>query len=184
MKRLFSLSIIIIAALIFWGSQTWENKRAINSLESSDPHYVDVFIRDFTITSMDDNGQPAYTLKAKRLEHYSDSEYAVIDEPVIQLTQGKHHWLISSKIGEIDDNNQRIILRGEVVLLQQGKQQPIQLETEQLEIDTRQKIAKSTQTVSIIQHTFNLQSEGMILNNATGQLELLNNVEGSYAQTQ
>ena len=184
MKRLFSFSIIIIAALIFWGSQTWEDTKAIKDLESTDPHYVDVFIRDFTITAMNEDGQPAYILKAKLFEHYNDSSYAVISEPVINLKQGNQHWLISAKTGEIDDDNQRIILRDSVVLQQQNTSQPIRLETEQLEIDTHQQIAKSTQTVSIIQQEFNLQSEGMILNNASGQLELLNSVEGSYVQTQ
>ncbi|MDH5387099.1 MAG: LPS export ABC transporter periplasmic protein LptC [Gammaproteobacteria bacterium] len=182
MKRLVFLS--LIAALIFWGSQTWESKKAISNLEISEPHYIDVFIRDFTITAMDENGKPAYTLKAELLEHYNDSEYAVIDKPVIQLSQGEHHWLISANSGEIDDDNQNIILRGSVVLQQKDKPQPIRLETEQLEIDTRQQIAKSMRTVSIIQQQFHLQSKGMILNNATGKLELLNNVEGSYVQTQ
>ena len=182
MKHLVSLSIIIIAALMFWGSQAWENKKASTSLETSDPHYVDIFIRDFTITSMNEDGQPAYILKARLFEHYNDNSYAIIDEPVIELKQGDQHWLISARTGEIDDNNQRITLRGNVVLLQQDKPQPIRLETEQLEIDTRQQIAKSTQTVSIIQQEFNLQSEGMILNNASGQLELLNSVKGHYVQ--
>jgi LPS export ABC transporter protein LptC len=182
-KRLVSLSIIIVVALIFWIAKVWENKQVISNLESSDPHYVDVFIRNFTITAMDENGQPAYILKANKLEHYNDSEYAVIDEPVIQLTQGEQHWLISARTGEIDDTNQRIMLLGEVVLQQQDEQQPIRLETEQLEIDTRQQIVKSTQTVNIIQQKYNLQSVGMILNNASGQLELLDGVKGSYVQT-
>ena len=182
MKRLFSL--IIIAALIFWGSQTWENKKAITHLQSDDPHYIDVFIQDFTLTSMNEDGEPAYTLKARRLEHYNDNNYAIINEPVIQLKQGDHHWEVSANIGEIDDDNQVIILRDNVVLQQLGKPQPIRLKTNQLEIDTHQQIAKSMQTVSIIQQEFNLQSEGMILNNATGQLELLNNVTGRYVQAQ
>ena len=184
MKRLVSISIIIIAALIFWGSQTWENKKAISNMASSDPHYIDIFIRDFTITAMDDDGKPSYTLKAKLLEHYNDSNYAIIDKPDIHLIQGDHRWMISANTGEIDDKNERIILRGEVVLLQQDKKQPIRLETERLEIDTRQQIAKSTLAVSIIQQGFNLQSRGMILNNATGQIELLNSVKGNYVQTQ
>ncbi|MCK5001703.1 MAG: LPS export ABC transporter periplasmic protein LptC [Gammaproteobacteria bacterium] len=184
MKRLVSLSIIIIAALIFWGSQTWEKKKAITHLQSSDPHYVDVFIQDFTLTAMSDDGKPAYILKAKRLEHYNDSNYAVINEPVIQLKQGDHRWLISANSGEIDDENQIIILRNSVVLQQQDKAQPIRLETEQLEIDTRQQIAKSMHTVSIIQQEFTLQSKGMILDNASGQLELLNSVTGRYVQAQ
>lgn len=181
MKHLFSLS-IVIAALIFLGSQFWENKTTNKLLEGSDPHYVDVFIRDFVITNMDKDGNPAYTLKAQLLEHYNDNDYAIIEKPVIQLTQEGRSWLISANRGELDDANQRITLRGKVVLQQQEKDQPVRLETEHLEIDSRQQIAKSMQTVHIFQQEFNLQSEGMILNNATGQLELLNSVKGSYVQ--
>lgn len=183
MKRLFTLS-IIIAALIFWGSRTWEKKTAINELAISDPHYVDVFINDFTITAMNDEGEPRYTLQAKRLEHYNDNQYAVIEQPVIQLKQNDQHWLISAETGEIDDGNEQIILRNKVVLQQQNKQHPIRLETEQLEIDIHKQLVKSAQTVSIIQQDFHLKSEGMILNNATGQLELLKQVEGHYVQPQ
>ena len=182
MKRLLFLS--IIAALVFWASQSWENKTAVKNLESSDPHYIDVFIQDFTLTAMTAEGKPAYVLKAKRFEHYNDGDYAIIMEPTIELKQGKQHWLINAKSGEIDDNRQSIILRGSVVLQQQGETQPIRLETEQLEIDNHQQIVKSMQTVSIIQQEFNLQSEGMILNNATGEIELLNGVKGSHVQTQ
>lgn len=184
MKRLFSLTIIVIAALLFWGSQAWENKKAIIDIEASDPHYIDVFINDFTITAMNGEGLPAYTLKAKRLEHYNDSDFAIIKEPVIELKQNNQHWLISAKTGEINDNEQQIILKDNVVLLQQNKQQPIRMETEQLEIDTQQQIAKSTKTVRVIQQEFNLQSVGMTLNNVSGQLELHNSVEGSYVQAQ
>ncbi|MCW8830712.1 MAG: LPS export ABC transporter periplasmic protein LptC, partial [Gammaproteobacteria bacterium] len=121
---------------------------------------------------------------AKLLEHYNDNDFASLSDPVLELKQGDQHWLISAETGEIDDDNQRIMLRNRVVLQQQDTAQPIRLETEQLEIDTHQQIAKSTQTVSIIQQEFNLQSEGMILDNASGQLELLNNVEGRYVQAQ
>lgn len=181
MKRLVSLSIIIIAALIFWGSKIWEKTQVASTLQDIDPHYINLFIRDFTITAMTENGQPGYTLKAKRLEQYNDSEYAVIDEPVIELKKGDEQWQISATTGEIDDANQRLFLYGNVVLQQQNKPQPIRLETEQLEIDTRQQIASSVHTVTIIQQQFHLQSEGMLLNNASGQLELLNSVRGSYA---
>ena len=184
MKRLFSLSIIIIAALIFWGSQTWEKKTAIKNLETSDPHYIDVFINDFTITAMSEDGKPDYILKAKRLEHYNDNDFAIISEPVIKLKQNDQLWSISALTGEIDDSHQRIILRDKVIVQQQGKTESIRLETEQLEIRPHEQIAKSSQRVRIIQREFNLQSKGMILNSATGEIELLGSVEGNYVQVQ
>lgn len=184
MKRLFSLSIIIIAALLFWGSQTWEKKTAIKNLASIDPHYIDMFINDFRFTALNKKGEPSYTLRARRLEHYNDSDFAVINEPVIEIEQNNQHWLISAKTGEIDDDRQKIILRNDVVLQQQDTQHPIRLETRQMEIDTHKQTAKSSDTVHIFQRDFNLKSKGMILNNATGELELLKHVEGSYEQHQ
>lgn len=179
MKRLFTLS-VIIAVLIFWGSQLWEKQKVISSLESSDPHYIDVFINDFTITAMNEAGKPSYTLRARRMEHYNDNQYARLDQPFIELIQKDQHWLISASSGEIDDDSQLITLRDEVVLQQQDRPDPIRLETQHLEIDTHEQLVKSTETVSIIQKEFNLKSKGIILNNATGQLELLREVEGSY----
>lgn len=183
MKHLISLSIIAIAALLFWGSQAWENKKAIINLEASDPHYIDVFINDFTITTMSKNGTPDFILKAKRFEHYNDNDYAIISEPQIKLIQKDQQWRITAQAGEIDDENQQILLHGNVILQQQGKPQPVRLETEQLVINTDKQIAKSTQAVRIIQQEFDLKSIGMILNNATGKIELLNSVEGRYVQT-
>jgi LPS export ABC transporter protein LptC len=60
---------------------------------------------------------------------------------------------------------------------------PVHVKTSQLEIDTARQIARSSQIVNIIHKELNLQSEGMILNNATGELELLASVKGSYVQT-
>lgn len=184
MKRLFSLSLIIIAALIFWGSQTWERSVSIDAMEDSDPHYVDLFIRDFTIIIMSDEGRPGYTLKARQLEHYNDDEFSVMAEPVLELLQNEHRWTIVAKTGEIADDNQLISLRDEVVIEQRDAPEPIRLETAQLDIDLRRQIATSSRPVSIIQRNFRVKSQGLILDNISGQLELLNNVEGSYDQFQ
>lgn len=181
MKRLFSLSIIVIAALIFWGSQTWESTVTIDALED-DPHYITVFIHDFTITTMNHDGQPSYTLKARRLEHYNDDKHSVIDEPVLEMLQNDHRWTVVARSGEIADDNQYITLRDEVVIEQHGKANPIRLETTLLEIDTIRQVATSDRPVTITQRDFQLKSDGLILNNITGQLEFLSNVEGNYEE--
>lgn len=184
MKRLFSLSLIIIVALIFWGSQTWERSVSIDALEGSDPHYVEVFIRDFSLTIMNDEGRPGYTLKARQLEHYNDDDFAIMDEPVLELLQNRHHWTIAAKSGEIADDNQLIRLRDNVVIEQQDAPEPIRLETTQLDIDLRRQIATSSRPVSITQRGWQMKSQGLILDNISGQLKFLNNVEGSYDQFQ
>ncbi|MDA3868467.1 MAG: LPS export ABC transporter periplasmic protein LptC [Gammaproteobacteria bacterium] len=184
MKRLFSLSLIIIAALIFWGSQTWERSVSIDTMKDSDPHYIDVFIRDFTITIMNEEGRPGHTLKARLLEHYNDDDFAIMNKPVLELLQNEHRWTIVAQRGEIADNNQHISLRDEVIIEQRDVPEPIRLETAQLDIDLRRQIATSCRPVNITQRDFQVKSQGLILDNISGQLEFLNHVEGRYEQLQ
>lgn len=181
-KHLFTLSIFIFIALAFWGLQSYEQKKTVTVTDEADPHFVDLFMRDFTLTAMDENGKPSYTLQASYFEHFNDSTHSLIEEPVIHLLQANNRWVISAKTGEIDNDHNLIILHNDVVMQQQEIDFPVHVKTSQLEIDTARQIARSSQIVNIIHQEFNLQSEGMVLNNATGELELLASVRGSYAQ--
>lgn len=181
MKRLLTLSIFVIIALAFWGLQNFDEKKdeAIN--DETDPHFVDLFMRDFTLTAMNENGKPGYILQASYFEHYSDGSNSLIEKPVIHLLQdNNNNWVITAETGEIDNDNNLIILHDDVVMQQQQTDFPVQIKTSQLEINTTSQIARSDQQVTIIQREFKLESRGMILNNSTGELELLASVKGNY----
>lgn len=182
-KRLLTLSIIVIIALAFWGLQNFDAKKGEAVNDDANPHFVDLFMRDFTLTAMNENGNPSYTLQASYFEHYNDGSNSLIEKPVIHLLQIDNNWIITAKTGELDNDNNLIILHDDVVMQQQQTDFPLQLKTSQLEIDTVRQIVKSNEIVNIIHKELNLQSEGMILYNASGKLELLANVKGNYAQT-
>lgn len=181
MKHLLTLSIISLIALAFWGLQDYENKKTENITNEADPHFVDIFMRDFTLTAMDENGNPGYTLQANYFEHYKDSTRSLLDKPVIHLLQANNRWIIRANNGEIDDDHKLIILHDDVTMQQQQTEFPIHVETNHLEIDTENQIARSDQTVNIIHQKLRLQSKGMLLNNTSGELELLASVKGTYA---
>ena len=180
MKHLFTLSTFVIIALAFWGLQSYEEKTQAIVSDTFDPHFVDVFMRDFKLTAMDEDGKPSYTLQASQFEHYNDETLSQIKQPEIRLLQNSHRWLITAKTGEIDDDNQRIILHDDVVLVQQETDSPVRIETSKLEIDTEKQIARSEQLVDIQLNELRLKSKGMVLNNITGELELLASVKGNY----
>lgn len=180
MKRLLTLSIFVIIALAFWGLQNFEEKKDEAIRDDADPHFVDLFMRNFTLTAMNENGKPSYTLQASYFEHYNDGSNSLIEKPVIHLLQDNNNWVITAKTGEIDNDNNLIILHDDVVMQQQQADNPVQLETSQLEINTASQIARSDQQVNIIQGELKLESRGMILNNSTGELELLASVKGNY----
>lgn len=182
MKRLFTLFIFAIIALSFWGLQSYEEKKAAEVSDEADPHFADVFMRDFTLTAMDANGKPSYTLQGSYFEHYNDGSNSLIENPVIHILQANNRWVISAKTGEIDNANNLIILHDDVVMQQQETDSPINVETSELEIDTAKQIISSSQLVNIINNEITMQSTGMILNNTTGELELLASVKGRYVQ--
>jgi len=179
-KRLLTLSIFVIIALAFWGLQNFEEKKDDAIHDDADPHFVDLFMCDFTLTAMNENGQPGYTLQASYFEHYNDGSNSLIEKPVIHLLQANNSWIITAKTGELDNDNNLIILHDDVVMQQQQTDFPVQVKTSQLEINTTSQIARSDQQVNITQREFKFESRGMILNNSTGELELLASVKGNY----
>jgi len=178
-KPFVTLFIITVTALLFWWNQTDNN--IIASSQLTEPHYVDTFIRDFTLTAMDEKGVPGFTLKASYMEHYHDDDNSLITRPVFHLLQADAEWIITADHGEINASHNWIKLQGNVVLQQKNAADPFQLKTELLTVDTNKQIAKSNQAVQILRGQLHLKSRGMILNNKTGQLELLAKVKGVYA---
>lgn len=180
MKHIFTLSLVTVIALAFWGMQAYEKTRDAKVDEEIEPHFIDLYMNAFSLTAMDAEGVPGYTLQASRLEHYNDTSSSFIANPVIHLLKTDKLWVIRAQSGEINEQQNRIVLRNNVVMTQQDIDNPIQLNTSLLEIDTTRQIARTDQTVTIVQQAFKLQSNGMILDNTTGKLELLASVEGSY----
>lgn len=181
MKRLLTLSIFVIIALAFWGLQNFDGDKDKAVNDHDNPRFVDLFIRDFTLTAMNENGKPGYTLQASYFEHFNDGSNPQIEKPVLHLLQANSNWIITAKTGEIDNDNHLIILHDDVVMQQQQTEFPVQVETSQLKINTRNQIARSDQAVNIIQRELKLKAKGLILNNSTGELELLASVKGKYA---
>jgi len=186
-KNLFTLSaitlfVIALIALGFWAMQSYRKEQAIAASDKTSTHFTDFFMRDFTLTAMNENGKPGHTLQASYLEHYNDSTNAYLEKPVIHLLQNDSNWVISAATGEIDDEHSHVTLHENVVMIQQQVEFPIQITTSQLEIDTSGQIAKTSQAVHINQKGFNLQSDGMILDNISGRFELLANIKSTYVQ--
>ncbi len=145
-----------------------------------DPHFVDAYARDFTMLSMNKDGQPYYTLTADLMEHFNDSGEAEITQPVFNIDKDDNAWVISARRGVIDDDNTWVTLNEDVVMLQNNSDNPLQLKTSKMRFNTKTQIAHSDKRVNITQGALSLKSNGMVYNNKTGDLELLAGVNGIY----
>jgi len=179
-KKQFTLLTLIIIALIgIWSVLEAPDEAPV---VTKDPHFVDAYAKDFTMTSMNKDGQPYYTLTAHLMEHFNDSGESEITQPVFNINRDDNAWVISSKRGKIDDDNIWVTLNEDVVMLQKNSDNPLQLKTSKMRFNTKTQIANSDERVDITQGELSLKSSGMIFNNITSDLELLAGVNGTYVK--
>ena len=176
-KQFTLLTLAIIAMIGVWAVLEAPEEAPVVARE---PHYVDAYVVDFTMLSMDENGQPYYTLTADLMEHFNDTGEAEVTEPVFNIKRDEDAWIISARKGTIDDDNIWVTLIDDVVMLQKDTPTPMRLETSKMSFNTRTQIANTDRQVDITQGELSLRSNGMVFNNVTGNLELLAGVNGTY----
>ena len=180
MKKQFTLlTLVIIAFIGIWGVMEAPEEQPV---VTRDPHYVDIYAKDFTMQSMDEDGRPYYTLTAELMERFNDTGDSEITEPVFNIDRNGDAWTISARRGTIDDDNTWVTLNDDVVMRQKDTDNPLLLKTSKLRYNTKTQIADSNKRVDITQGELSLNSNGMVYNNITGNLELLAGVNGIYVR--
>ena len=178
MNKQFTLITMAIIAMI----GIWAVIHAPDEAEivEPEPHFVDAYVKDFTLVAMDENGLPYYTLTADLMEHFNDTGEAEITQPIFSIDQDAKAWVISARNGVIDDNNEWVTLNDDVVMLQKDSPTPLELTTSQLRYNTRTQVANTDKEVNITQGSLKVRSRGLSFDNSTGILELLKDVNGTY----
>ncbi|GMR01292.1 MAG: hypothetical protein BMS9Abin19_0661 [Gammaproteobacteria bacterium] len=180
MKRLISLVIFIAVAIIaLWSTMgNYDDKNLSQQKQSN--RYVEIFMNDFEMTAMNDNGIPAYTLNGLHLERYNNSDVTRIKQPVFHLLDSDKQWIISADFARVNDKKNTIQLKDNVVMQQQNIEPAVTIRTQSMLIHTQTQIAQTQAQVNITQGKSQLTSTGMIYNNITSELELPSNVSGYY----
>lgn len=180
MNKQFTLITLVIIALI----GLWSVLQAPDEPPPvvTDPHFVDAYVKDFTLVSMNEEGQPVYTLTADLMEHFNDTGDSEVAEPVFNIDRNDNAWVLTARSGVIHDDNIWVTLHDDVVLIQSDAIPPLRLETSKLRYNTRTQVADTDRKVDIKQGTISVTSTGMKFNNITGELELLADVNGTYVK--
>lgn len=183
-KSLATSIILVMLALLIWWSQL-DTDRAARLLSIEEEHFIDAYMRDIKLTAMNNEGKPGYILNAREFNHYNDSDIAELLEPVLVFIQDGAQWRLSAQRGEINDSHSQIVFYDDVVMQHEPTESSIvpqmRLRTQRLDIDTGAQLASTELPVVIEYRTLTMHSQGMRLNNRSGELELLANVAGVYA---
>lgn len=180
MKGLISLVVFVAVAVIAWWLAIGENENDKLLQQAQTSHYVEVFMNDFEITAMNENGNPAYILNGNYLERYNNSDETRIEQPVFHLLDSEKQWLVSAEYALVNDKNNTIDLKNNVVMTQQNIEPAVTIRTQSMQLHTKKQIAQTRAHVEITQGKSQLSSTGMIYNNLTSELELSSSVSGFY----
>ncbi|VAW50831.1 hypothetical protein MNBD_GAMMA06-449 [hydrothermal vent metagenome] len=181
MKRLISLIVFFAVAIIAWWSTTGNFGGSNNLLQPpQSEHYVEIFMNDFEMIAMNEKGTPAYKFNGKHLKRYNNSDEAIIEQPVFHLLDSKTPWTVSADSALVNDTNNTVTLKNNVLMQQKNIDPAIVIRTQSLLIYTKTQIAQTQAQVAITQGKSQLTSNGMIYNHLTSELELNANVSGFY----
>ena len=182
MKQAINLSIFLCLAFLTWWTLTTDDSDQF--VETNDTKYVELFMNDFEMTAMNENGKPNYTLNGARLERYVNSDDTEVQQPIINLLQEENQWEVVAEQATINHKDDTIQLTKNVVMQQQindkNNSPSVTIRTQHLIINTKTQVAQTTAQVDLTQGQSRLQSKGMMFNNMTNQLEFSSNVNGHY----
>lgn len=181
MRKVVSLVIISLVALVSWWLQDIWKEAPIVQIQK-DKHFPDYFMENFTLTNMNEQGSPAYVLKAQKLLHYADDDSSELTQPSIQFFNTKGNWTISAERAQLLSDKQLIHLHNKVRLLREGsaQQSALSIDTDYLRIHTDQEIAETDRPARIQSQGLELHSIGMVFDNRQGILKLTSKVKGTY----
>lgn len=185
MKRIVSYSAVLVVAIAVWWSTTEDINDDRLTQQATGQHYIEVFMNDFHLTSMDENGKPDFTLQGANLQQFKDSTDTEIKSPIFYLLQQDNQWKISADNATLNNDEKTILLSNNVIMRQLiTKSQNIEpaaiIRTQSLLIDTKTKIAKTDAPVEITRGKSLMKSIGMVYNNDNNELELTSDVNGYY----
>jgi lipopolysaccharide export system protein LptC len=180
MKRSISLTLFIIMCfVVLWTITTDHSDEAQDTMVKS-KRYIELFMNEFQLTSMDKEGRPSYMMTGTELKRYSNSQDTEVSQPVLHLLQQDNQWVINADTAFFNDKKNTIRLKNNVLMQQKNVTPAVNLRTQSMLVNTKTQIAQTKAHVNITKGNSTLNSEGMIYNNVTSELKLLSRVNGLY----
>lgn len=146
------------------------------------PSEPDSFIIEGRYTTWDEQGNLKMTLASPRIEQFDDSDHATMNAPRARIynEQGTDPWIIEADEGSLQQNEDRVVLTGNVVVLRQTADSEATLTTSSLTLDNNQGIVYTDQPVTITEPFGVTRATGMKAWVDQRILELNSRVEGHY----
>lgn len=176
------LLIILLAVVSGWIFESIEKIPILTKEKLR--HEPDYFLKNFTSTTMDATGNPAYQVKANHLEHYPDDDSTKLQQAKFSFF--KDHtklWTVQANEALVLKNSEKILLSGNVILnqvLSSNNKLPILIKTEQLTIEPERNLAHTKSKIKLRQGKSYIQATGMRADMIKNKIEFLTKTRSHY----
>ncbi|WP_291830862.1 LPS export ABC transporter periplasmic protein LptC [Marinobacter sp.] len=184
MPRLRTLALAAtIAATVFL---MWQREEANDLLgdatELRGPSEPDSFVIEGRYTTWNEQGNLKMTLSSPRIDQFETSDHAIMNAPRARIynEQGTDPWIIEADEGSLQQNDDRVVLTGNVIVLRQTADSEATLTTNSLTLDNKQGTVHTDQPVTITEPFGVTRATGMKAWVDQRVLELNSRVEGHY----
>lgn len=146
-------------------------------------HDPDYFLKNFTATTMDNKGSPAYQIKAQHLEHYPDDDSMKLQQPLFSFYDSNiKAWTAQANEAVIIQNNEKIYLTGQVILKQLSSENgaPMVLTAKQLTIEPEKNIVHTKTKIKLQKGENTIQATGMRADMSKNRIEFLSKTRSHY----
>lgn len=179
-----ALGVVSIGVILFF-SDSRESILGEVELETEKNTIAYAVARNASTNYYDESGQLSYSFQSEKLSHFQPQDdpnlaYTSADKPYIVFYENQSPWEVSAKTGRIDIHR-NIVLRDEVEIRYTDEfSRMMYLNTEKLQIDTKEKLAKTDETVTIRSPLGELNAVGMQADIEARKIKLLSRVRGHH----
>jgi len=140
-------------------------------------------MENFSVTQLNDKGQIAYVLEARRMQQFADDDSSEIESPLINFKDDKGEWSIAAQRALILNDKKTIHLYDQVEVRRGSSDArgPLAIDTDYLRINTDLKIAETDKPAHVKTNELELDTLGILFDNRQGILKLKSRVRGRYA---
>ncbi len=177
--------LLVAVALLLVALGNWLTEQGVKQVAprvTAEPEvHQDYYLKDFTITALDKKGQLQHHLQATQLSHFTADQQTTLQQPsMLVYNQNMVEWRIDAERGEINRQQDEVLLQGRVRLIQPGGESPLSLTTSALRIQPKQGRADSDQPVTLLQADNRIEAVGIEIDQKSQRLLLLSQVRGRY----
>jgi LPS export ABC transporter protein LptC len=155
-------------------------KETTPTIESADFGY---YLVDARLVGLDPDGHALYTVHAQRIEQRPNDDSVSLQQMTVEYATGSDTpWAATADTGRIPASGDLIELEGNVHLVRTGPAgaEPIEIDTTQLELVVRDRIARTSAAISLKQGTDTLNATGMEADLRTETLHLDSSVRARF----